>query len=443
MNKNTSTGIAYRWLLAMVFTLYVTAVYAQKPQPPDTIGASYAEALDKSYSLSNELFLASLEDEAGEKKLLKYYKSTFKDIFETLHEAIKDRQMAYIPAISAGLENIVKEIQLRNPGVPADIRLVLVRDNIPNAYTLGDNTLFVNIGIFYYLQTEDQVAGVLCHEIGHLLRRHTIKSIKYRYEKDKEAATDIKSINEYKDKKADRALEALRTIIYKHGGNSRKYELQADSIGYVLLKNTKYQPAAFTNALKITDRYDTIRPDGLLTETYRRFFDLPSQKFRETWMKVEDFTSYNYNAFTEKFDKDSTSSHPVGKERVAHLVHIFPELNRESKDTAPTETFKKMKQAAEMERIPNLFVQEQYGEAVYVSLCYLQENPNDAFYRNWLGQSFQKIYEGRKNYKLNKYLDIISPKEQSQSYIQFLSFMWNLKLDEIKKIAEYYCKACQ
>jgi uncharacterized protein YaaN involved in tellurite resistance len=43
-----------------------------------------------------------------------------------------------------------------------------------------------------------------------------------------------------------------------------------------------------------------------------------------------------------------------------------------------------------------------------------------------------------KNYNLNRYLDRVDPKNQSESYQQFLNFMWNLSLDEIKNIADYY-----
>jgi Zn-dependent protease with chaperone function len=438
MNGKLNNYLISRWFLALIFSIYITNIYAQRVQQADTMGAAYAKVLTKEYALHNEVFLANLKNETDDKKLLKYCQTNFKDVFEALHERIKDRQMANIPEATAALEKMVTEIQSFNTEVPKDIRIILVRDNIPNAFTLGDNTLFVNIGLFYYLQNEDEIAGVLAHEIGHLLSKHSIKSLKYSFQKDSESALDLKSILNNKYKKADIALNTLKDILYSGGKNARLFEMQADSIGYLLLKNTHFHPQAFTDALSTTDRYDTIRPDGLLIETYKRFFDLPNQTFKEAWMRKEDFTLYNYNAFTEKLDKDSMLSHPTGKQRVEHLEQIFPELKLKNAAKAPTETYKRIKKIAEMERIPNLYVQEMYGEAVYLSLLYLQEQPNDHFYREWLGKSFNKVYEARKEYKLNKYLDQISPKDQSESYIQFLSFMWNLKLDELKNIAEFY-----
>ncbi|MFV0531986.1 MAG: hypothetical protein ACK5MD_11200 [Flavobacteriales bacterium] len=50
----------------------------------------------------------------------------------------------------------------------------------------------------------------------------------------------------------------------------------------------------------------------------------------------------------------------------------------------------------------------------------------------------EQIYQARKEYKLNKYLEQLAPNEQSKSYQQFLIFMWNLNLEELKFISDYY-----
>jgi Zn-dependent protease with chaperone function len=440
MKKHFRAGIIKLCVLAITLSCIIP-VYAQNSA--DTIGAAYAETLSKSYALNNKDFLSSLAYETDDKKMLKYFETNFKEIFETLHEEIKDRQMADIPVITTALQQMVKNIQAANPDVSKELRVVLVRDNVPNAATLGDNTLFVNMGLLHYLQNEDQVAGVLCHEIGHLLRKHTIKVLKYNYEKDKEAKLDVKALRGATERRTDRAFEMLKTAVYKKSVYRRKHEYQADSVGYLLFKNTKYRPAAFAEALELADATDTIKYDGLLKETYPRLYDLPGQKFNEQWMKVEDFTSYNYNAYTTKFNEDSVSTHPGGKERTGKLASLFPELAQKNMHREPAEAFKKVKETAERERLQNLYTQEKYGEAVYLSMLYLQQHPDDVFYSAWLGRGFDKIYEARKSYTLNRYLDQVEPKEQSQSYIQFLSFMWNLKPAELKHIAAFYNKGNQ
>lgn len=423
-------------IIAAVILSFVGASAQQHPLG-DTSNNLYIQTLSKSYTAHNEKFLEGLKEIAPDKKLLKHYESNYKEIFKALNEEIKEGQMVYHPVISPVLEKVLKKIKSQNPVVPDDIQLMLVRENIPNAYTLGDNTLFVNMGLLYYLENEDQLASILSHEISHLVLLHSIKSLTYNYRKNKESVANVKEIRQAETGRTDRALDVLRKSIYKEGKIERKYELQADSMGFVLARNAGYSKSALLEALEIIDRNDTIDHGDLSIENYKRFFDLPAQKFNDKWLDMEDFTSYNYGAYTPKFNEDSVSSHPKVEERIKYLVNTFPEL-ADRKNTVVAGAFADMKNAAESERLTNLYYNERYGEALYLSLLYLQKNPGDAFYRKWLGINLQKIYEARKGYQLNKYLDRVSPSEQSESYMRFLNFMWNLKPDEIKAFADYY-----
>lgn len=426
-----------KWFSLVLIMSCLGHVHAQEHPLGDTSNNSYIRSLSKSYPLQNEQFLDGLKDLASDKKILKHYESNYKTIFKALNEEIKEGQMVYHPVISPVLERVLKRIKTSNPVVPDGIQIMLVRENIPNAYTLGDNTLFVNMGLLYYLENEDQLAGILSHEISHLVLLHSIKSLTYNYRKNKESVANVKEIRQAETGRADRALDVLRKSIYKEGKIERKYELQADSLGFILARNAGYSKSALLEALEIIDRNDTIDHGDLSIENYKRFFDLPAQKFNDKWLDMEDFTSYNYGAYTPKFDEDSVSSHPKVEERIKYLVNTFPEL-ADRKNTAVAGAFADMKNAAESERLTNLYYNERYGEALYLSLLYLQKNPGDAFYRKWLGINLQKIYEARRDYQLNKYLDRVSPKEQSESYIRFLNFMWNLKPEEIKHFADYY-----
>ena len=424
--------------LVIGFMLCFSNTYSQQSFSTDTTGKAYSDALSSLYSSRNEIFLDGLKSTTTDKKLLKHYESHYKAIFKGLNEEIKEGQMIFIPVISAALEKIMLEIKTKNPSVPGDVQLFLLRDDHPNAITIGDNSIFVNLGLFYYLETEDQVASVLSHEVGHLMLKHTIKTLNYNYERDKESVVNVKALRETEVKKADRAFDLLKNSIYKGGKMRRCHEMQADSIGYVLHKNTRYQKNAFIEALERIELYDTAVTGDVYIETYKRLFDLPGQKFDDKWLQAEDFSSYNYKSFTQKLDKDSVSTHPETEERIAYLETIFPELKQKNAPATGTGAFTEIKSAAEAERMPNLYFNERYGEIVFASLLALQKNPADVIYKEWLGKGLQKIYEARRDYTLNKYLDRVAPKEQTASYMRFLNFMWNLKLDEINNMADFY-----
>ena len=210
-------------------------------------------------------------------------------------------------------------------------------------------------------------------------------------------------------------------------------------MGFLLFKNTVYNSTDYLSTLKLTDKYDSIKPQGLIIETYKKLFNLPAQPFKEEWLKNEDFQNYNYS-YKEKINSDSVKSHPEIAHRIANLKRIYPELREEKTTTPRTETFSELQKIAIAERPSSLCTLEEYGVGIYLCLLHLQADENDAYYKKWLGDFFTKIYDARKAYTLNRYLERVNPKEQSESYQQFLNFMWNLRLTEIKNIADYYTK---
>lgn len=186
--------------------------------------------------------------------------------------------------------------------------------------------------------------------------------------------------------------------------------------------------------------YDTIKPKGLLLDTYHKIFELPNLKFKEEWLKREDFSSYDYSKYKPKFNEDSLKSHPETDARIARLKKLFPELAQNQENTKSSANFDEVQKVAKFEQVPSLDFNEEYGGGVYLCLLRIQENNNDQYYKQWLGKFFQKIYNARKAYTLNRYLERVEPKEQSDSYQQFLNFMWNLNVNELKTIADYYNK---
>lgn len=134
------------------------------------------------------------------------------------------------------------------------------------------------------------------------------------------------------------------------------------------------------------------------------------------------------------------STHPEAEERISYLKSIFPEIGSENprEDNNPTEAFKQLEKLAAMEMIPQLIYSEDYGLALYLSLLRIQRAYETDYHKKWIGVLFQKIYDARKAYKLNRYIEQINPKKHDESYQYFLNFVWNLNLTEIETIYKHY-----
>ncbi|WP_312392158.1 M48 family metalloprotease [Chryseobacterium sp.] len=424
-------------LISFLFFCSFIITFGQVYKPLDT--ADYAKRKDFLRNFSSDaenLVKKSKSDYPGKKgvELSKIYKEFSKE-FE---KKVKEKNFVFNAAFDSKVKTLIERLRKNNTQIPQNLKILIAKDNTPNAYCFADGTFVINMGLFSWLNNDDQLAAVISHELGHKISEHTLKIFLDMINQDELDKTVVQNIKSTKENRNQRAFDVLKKRIYRKGTENRKQEVQADSLGYVIFKNSDFKKTEFINALKRLEDFDTISPRTLKVETYKKYFNLPQQEFKGKWMKKEDFSLYNYNNFKEKLNKDSLKTHPEIALRIDHLKQIFPELKMQTADEKPSESYAVLEKIARMETLPNFYYSEDYGVGIYSSLQFLQDAEEEEYYKKWLGKCFAKIYEARKNYNLNRYLDRVDPKNQSESYQQFLNFMWNLSLDEIKNIADYY-----
>ncbi|WP_294243745.1 M48 family metallopeptidase [uncultured Chryseobacterium sp.] len=426
-------------LISILLVYCCALVFGQAYLPVDTADYAQRKAFLASFSVSTEnLSKKSRSDYPGKpgNELSKIYREFGKE-FE---KKVKEKDFVFNSAFDGKVKTLIERLRKNNPQVPRQLNILIARDNTPNAYCFADGTFVINMGLFNWLNNDDQLAAVISHELGHKISEHALKDFLRMIDQDQMDRMVIQNIKSTKENRNQRAFDVLRNRIYRKGAENRKQEMQADSLGYVIFRNSDYKKTEFINTLKRLEDFDTISPRTLKVETYKTYFSLPDQEFKDKWLKKEDFSLYNYNHFKEKLDRDSLKSHPEIALRINRLKKIFPELQTGTADEKPSGSYAALEKTARMETVPNFYHAEEYGVGIYASLQFLQDEEEKEYHKKWLGRCFTKIYEARKNYNLNRYLDRVDPKNQSESYQQFLNFMWNLSLDEIKNIAEYYRK---
>ncbi|MFY7846981.1 MAG: M48 family metalloprotease [Chryseobacterium gambrini] len=424
-------------LISLLLIHFVITAFGQMYKPLDTADYAQRKEFLRNFAANTEsLSKKSRSDYPGKtgNELSKIYKEFDKE-FE---KKVKEKDFAFNSVFDAKVKNLIERLRKNNSQIPQNLKILIAKDNTPNAYCFADGTFVINMGLFNWLNNDDQLAAVISHELGHKISEHTLKTFLSMIEQDKMDKMVVQDIKSTKENRNQRAFDVMKNRIYRKGAENRKQEMQADSLGYVVFKNSDFKKAEYVNALKRLEDFDTISPRELKVETYKKYFNLPKQEFKDKWLKKEDFSLYNYNHFKEKLNKDSLKSHPEMVLRINNLKKLFPELKNDVPDEKPSDSYSTVEKIARMETLPNFYHSEDYGVGIYASLQFLQDNEEEKYYKNWLGKCFAKIYEARKNYNLNRYLDRVDPKNQSESYQQFLNFMWNLSLDEIKNIADYY-----
>jgi predicted Zn-dependent protease len=130
-------------------------------------------------------------------------------------------------------------LQTERPDLPWQFGVL--DDNDVNAFAAPGGYVFITKGLLAQMNSEAELAGVLAHEISHVLRKHHLQAIK------KGARTELLSelANEaLKDKGANSALNKLvsaGTEVYARGLD-KSDEFEADRMGVVIAARGGYDP---------------------------------------------------------------------------------------------------------------------------------------------------------------------------------------------------------
>ena len=143
--------------------------------------------------------------------------------------------------------------------------------------------------------------------------------------------------------------------------------------------------------------------------------------------------------YKDKLDDDSLSTHPEIEERLSLHKKNKKELTKNYKSKKPSAEFTKYSVIAKHEMVSTFYQQEEYGASIYKIIWLMRSDKNDKeFLKQWLGYNLKALYDAKKGYKYNRYVDQINTKDQSKTNVQYLNFIRNLSLKDLETFAEYY-----
>jgi len=143
--------------------------------------------------------------------------------------------------------------------------LVLDSDDI-NAFATPSGLVFVTRGLIRCCPTEDALAAVLAHEIGHIQLRHGMQSIEKA--RVTEALTIVategaKTLGSPEVAQLTQTFSGAISDIAKsmiNNGYSRSFEYQADEAAVVLLQHVGYNPRGLIDMLTVMEK--KLKPGG-------------------------------------------------------------------------------------------------------------------------------------------------------------------------------------
>lgn len=183
------------------------------------------------------------------------------------------------------LNNIVYIIVKKN-NLPSGITVKLENKDEANAYATLNKEIYVYTGMLKVATTDEELAAIMAHEMGHILNGHNAKQTILN--------SVIKSVASSTNPQTNaQALGVIAAQELSTSNLSRKDEMEADITAIDLLHNAGYNPLALISVLnKVCGNYI----DVISTH--------PSGEKR--LQNAYDYIDYNYPQWTKKgYNTDS------------------------------------------------------------------------------------------------------------------------------------------
>ena len=139
--------------------------------------------------------------------------------------------------------------QLENPQF--EFQFHVVDDPTPNAFALPGGYVYVTRGILSLITTEDELAGVMAHEIIHVVQRHSVKQMKKSilpklFELPGQVVGSV--VSEDLGKLLNAPIETSNKLLLSD--YSRKHETESDVKGVALAAKAGYDPSQLSVILE-------------------------------------------------------------------------------------------------------------------------------------------------------------------------------------------------
>jgi predicted Zn-dependent protease len=148
---------------------------------------------------------------------------------------------------------VVAESDAKNAPYPFDFHLLADTETV-NAFALPGGQIFLTAGLFKRLGGEAQLAGVLGHEVGHVVHRHSAEHLaKQQFTQILVGAAAVAGSDDASGGQQTAAIAAMVGDMVNLRF-SRNDELESDSSGVRYLAAARYDPRALGEVMEVLER---------------------------------------------------------------------------------------------------------------------------------------------------------------------------------------------
>ena len=424
--------------LALLGWLGTTTAWAQdeayRPfHTPDTL-RRHALAVAQRTALRAEMPVPK----AGGSEYRAHYRRVVQEASADVYNAIRYAALLD-PVVEPYVQQVFARILRANPQLPATTRLVLTRNPEPNARAVGSSTVLLNLGLLPRLENESQLAYVLCHELAHGASHHLETGLHDRLTAihSRELRREFRRIvnSEYNISSQLKALALGFSLSSSY--HHRRFERQADSLGYVLLARTAYEAPQAYRTLQLLDVIDQPEnPAPLLLAAQFSCAGFP-RTFGPAAAPVSIFT-VKAAAKTALETSDTLKSHPDCGKRMRFVQGLAQ--GRVAEGAQPSQPdFDRIRRLSRLELVQSWFDYDCYDHALFEALQLLAQQPQSGYLRAMVQLSLLGL---RQHLQAHTYTEVVSnaSERQAANFNELLRALHELRTDDFRGLSACFAQ---
>lgn len=367
-----------------------------------------------------------------------WYTEILTDRNKSLLTSFKEDNLIDDSLLLKKCNSIFSKIAQSNKNYKFDsIKLYINRSIVANAACYGEGTIMINLGLFLWIDNDEELALVIGHEIAHQLLKHADSKIEKSiatFTSD-EFKADLKKIKKADYGKFDRFRKLMKGLTIEAGRHSTYKESEADSLGVVLIKNAGYNEIKASIILLKLDKAD----DLLTSEKLYHLKDF----FQQTLVDLSFLnTKKTYNGLSAvhvimnaDIDIDTIKTHPDCIKRYETIsgksngttINCCSSLNNNYVD---------YKERSMMEIVRYLYENNSIGQCIHVCIFALNNNYNPVIYNDFLSLCFSKLYFFDKH--LQRFTAVNAAANSGTNLKQLQDFLFQITSEDLETLALYF-----
>jgi beta-barrel assembly-enhancing protease len=213
---------------------------------------------------------------------------------QVMKDVMSSDEVLSDPEVTDYLQNLGNKLALVGPEPNQTFQFFVVKDNTINAFSIPGGVIGVHTGLIIAATNEAELAGVLGHEIGHVVQHHMARILAQQkndqYLNIAGIALAILTARANPQLANAAMVGSTAGTLQKQLDFSRDYEREADRVGISILQKAGYDPNAMVSFFEIMQKGSRF-VDGN-APSFLRTHPVTSERIADVSARISSTTSH-------------------------------------------------------------------------------------------------------------------------------------------------------